>query len=161
MKGDGLRYLTKHPGKAVAAELQGKNGRKVLLGRDYTDDEKVRLLLYLAIGAAAAIIEWGGFYCLNIFFGVNYLAAAAMAFAFSTVCHYALGNIFVFNSGARYRRQKELSLVFLVSTAGLGLNIFLMWLFVGIFLMDAMISKIAASAIVVFWNYLSRKKWIF
>lgn len=145
----------------MAADLQGKNGRKILLGRDYTDNEKVKLLLYLAIGAAAALIEWGCFYCLNIFFGVNYLAAAATAFAFSTICHYALGNIFVFNSGARYRRQKELSLVFLVSTAGLGLNLFLMWLFVGIFLMEAMMSKIAASAIVVFWNYLSRKKWIF
>ena len=80
---------------------------------------------------------------------------------FSTLCHYVLGNIFVFNSGTRYERKKELSLVFLVSTIGLLFNLLLMGLFVGFFAWNAMTAKVAASAIVVVWNYLSRKKWIF
>ena len=77
------------------------------------------------------------------------------------MCHYVLGNIFVFNSGARYERKKELSLVFLVSTIGLLFNLLLMGLFVGFLTWNAMVAKVAASAIVVVWNYLSRKKWIF
>ena len=141
--------------------LKNNNGQKKLFGIDYTDNERIKVLIYLCIGGMAALIEWGGFYFLNHWLLVNYLLATALAFAFSTLCHYLLGNIFVFNSGTRYERKKELSLVFLVSTIGLLFNLLLMGLFVGFLTWNAMVAKVAASAIVVVWNYLSRKKWIF
>ena len=141
--------------------LKNNNGQKKLFGIDYTDNERIKVLIYLCIGCMAALIEWGGFYFLNHWLLVNYLLATALAFAFSTLCHYLLGNIFVFNSGTRYARKKELSLVFLVSTIGLLFNLLLMGLFVGFFAWNAMAAKVAASGIVVVWNYLSRKKWIF
>ena len=141
--------------------LKNNNGPKKLFGIDYTDNERIKVLIYLCIGGMAALIEWGGFYFLNHWLLVNYLLATALAFAFSTLCHYLLGNIFVFNSGTRYERKKELSLVFLVSTIGLLFNLLLMGLFVGFFAWNAMAAKVAASGIVVVWNYLSRKKWIF
>ena len=141
--------------------LKNNNGQKKLFGIDYTDNERIKVLIYLCIGGMAALIEWGGFYFLNHWLLVNYLLATALAFAFSTLCHYLLGNIFVFNSGTRYERKKELSLVFLVSTIGLLFNLLLMGLFVGYFALNTMVAKVAASAIVVVWNYLSRKKWIF
>ena len=143
--------------------------RKILFGRDYTDNEFIKLLLYLFVGGTAALVEWGLFY---LFF--NYLlpegsmgltartmAATSLAFASSTVYHYFLGNILVFNSGSRYGRGKEITLVFLVSTMGLALNLLLMYIFVSLFGWHAMLSKILASVLVVAWNYLARKKWIF
>ncbi len=147
--------------KVVKSCLKDNNEQKKLFGIDYTDNERVKVLIYLFIGGTAALIEWGGFYCLNNWLQINYLLATALAFTFSTLCHYVLGNIFVFNSGARYARKKELSLVFLVSTIGLLFNLLLMGLFVGYFALNTMVAKVAASAIVVVWNYLSRKKWIF
>ena len=147
--------------KVVKIRLKNNNGQKKLFGIDYTDNERIKVLIYLCIGGMAALIEWGGFYFLNHWLLVNYLLATALAFAFSTLCHYLLGNIFVFNSGTRYERTKELSLVFLVSTIGLLFNLLLMGLFVGFFAWNAMAAKVAASGIVVVWNYLSRKKWIF
>ena len=147
--------------KVVKIRLKNNNGQKKLFGIDYTDNERIKVLIYLCIGGMAALIEWGGFYFLNHWLLVNYLLATALAFAFSTLCHYLLGNIFVFNSGTRYERKTELSLVFLVSTIGLLFNLLLMGLFVGFFAWNAMAAKVAASGIVVVWNYLSRKKWIF
>ena len=147
--------------KVVKIRLKNNNGQKKLFGIDYTDNERIKVLIYLCIGGTAALIEWGGFYFLNHWLLVNYLLATALAFAFSTLCHYLLGNIFVFNRGTRYARKKELSLVFLVSTIGLLFNLLLMGLFVGFFAWNAMAAKVAASGIVVIWNYLSRKKWIF
>ena len=141
--------------------LENNNGQKKIFGIDYTDNEQIKVLIYLCIGGTAALIEWGCFYGLNHWLNINYLLATALAFMFSTLCHYVLGNIFVFNSGTRYERKKELSLVFLVSTIGLLFNLLLMGLFVGFFAWNAMTAKVAASAIVVVWNYLSRKKWIF
>ena len=78
-----------------------------------------------------------------------------------TVCHYIATNCFVFDSGVRYSRKKEFSLVLIVSTLGLLLNLLLMRLFVGALGGSVMPSKILASALVTIWNYLSRKKWIY
>lgn len=67
----------------------------------------------------------------------------------------------VFTSGARYEKGKELSLVFAVSIMGLAFNLILMYIFVGMMLLQPMFAKVLASCIVVIWNYLARKKWIF
>lgn len=141
--------------------------RKVLFGFDYTDSELVKLLLYLFVGGTAALVEWGLFYCFFHFvlYGMSLTAltmlATAMAFCLSTLYHYFLGNILVFDSGSRYQKGKELSLVFLVSIMGLGFNLLLMYIFVTLLDWQPMLSKVLTSCIVVVWNYLSRKKWIF
>lgn len=143
--------------------------RKILFGVDYTDNESIKVLLYLFVGGTAALVEWGLFY---LFF--NYLlsplgwklaiqtsTATAAAFSCSTIYHYFLGNILVFNSGTRYSKGKEISLVFVVSLMGLLFNLLLMYLFVNICSWNPMLSKVLASCIVVVWNYLARKKLIF
>ena len=143
--------------------------RKVLFGIDYTDSEFIKLVLYLFVGGTAALVEWVLFY---IF--LNYvlnsldlgrtaltMTATSLAFCLSTLYHYFLGNVLVFDSGSRYDRSKELSLVFLVSIMGLGFNLLLMYIFVTLLGWQPMLSKVLTSCIVVVWNYLSRKKWIF
>ncbi|WP_455650967.1 GtrA family protein [Phascolarctobacterium faecium] len=54
-----------------------------------------------------------------------------------------------------------MSLVFAVSIMGLAFNLILMYIFVGMMLLQPMFAKVLASCIVVIWNYLARKKWIF
>ncbi len=135
--------------------------KKVLFGFDYTNNEFVKIILYLFVGGSAALVEWAFFYVFESAAGINYLAATALAYFLSTLFHYFLGNILVFTSGARYGRGKEISLVFLVSSVGLLFNLLLMYAFVGLCGLDGLFSKIAATCIVVVWNYLARKKWIF
>ena len=143
--------------------------RKVLFGIDYTDSEFIKLVLYLFVGGTAALVEWALFYIflnyvLNSFgLGLTALTMAAtlLAFCLATLYHYFLGNVLVFDSGSRYERSKELSLVFLVSIMGLGFNLLLMYIFVTLLGWQPMLSKVLTSCIVVVWNYLSRKKWIF
>ena len=143
--------------------------RKVLFGIDYTDSEFIKLVLYLFVGGTAALVEWALFYIflnyvLNSFgLGLTALtmAATSLAFCLATLYHYFLGNVLVFDSGSRYERSKELSLVFLVSIMGLAFNLLLMYIFVTFLGWQPMLSKVLTSCIVVVWNYLSRKKWIF
>lgn len=143
--------------------------RKVLFGIDYTDSEFIKLALYLFVGGTAALVEWALFYLLlhyllnGLELSVTALAmaATAMAFCLSTLYHYFLGNVLVFDSGSRYDRGKELSLVFLVSIMGLAFNLLLMYIFVSWLGWETMLSKVLTSCIVVVWNYLARKKWIF
>lgn len=143
--------------------------RKVLFGIDYTDSELIKLLLYLFVGGTAALIEWALFYAFLtwIYSGLGLgltavtMLSTASAFCLSTLYHYFLGNVLVFDSGSRFARGKELSLVFLVSIMGLGFNLLLMYIFVTLLGWQPMLSKVLTSCIVVVWNYLSRKKWIF
>ncbi len=143
--------------------------RKSLFGYDYTHKEGVKLALYLCVGGTAALVEWALFYLFfyHLWAGLGLSLAAltngatAAAFSLSTLYHYFLGNILVFDSGSRYSQGKELALVFLVSVMGLGFNLVLMYVFVSLLAWPAMASKIGASCIVVAWNYLSRKKFIF
>lgn len=143
--------------------------KKIIFGIDYTDNEFIKIILYLFVGGTAALVEWGLFYLFfyNLLAGLGLsvdsltLAATALAFALSTLYHYFLGNILVFDSGSKYNKGKELSLVFLVSIMGLVFNLMFMYLFVGLLNWQPMLAKVITSCIVVVWNYLSRKKWIF
>ncbi len=143
--------------------------RKILFGIDYTDSEVLKLIIYLFVGGTAALVEWGLFYLFITYILKNTglsimvmtMLATASAFSLATLYHYFLGNILVFNSGSRYETGKELSLVFLVSIMGLGFNLLLMYVFVSLLGWQLMLSKVITSCIVVVWNYLSRKKWIF
>ena len=89
------------------------------------------------------------------------MLATALSFCLATLYHYFLGNVLVFDSGSRYKRGKELGLVFLVSCIGLAFTLLLMYIFVSLLDWQPMLSKVLTSCIVVVWNYLSRKKWIF
>ncbi len=143
--------------------------KKVLFGVDYTDNELLKVVLYLFVGGTAAVVEWTLFYVLlnyilkdlPISFVTLTMTASAIAFALSTLYHYFLGNVLVFESGVRYGRKEEISLVFLVSITGLLFNLVLMYIFVGLFGWEPMLSKVLASCILVAWNYLARRKWIF
>ena len=143
--------------------------KKVLFGIDYTNNEFVKVILYLFVGGTAALVEWGLFYLffyyllvgLGLSVDILTMVAIALAFGLSTLYHYFLGNVLVFDSGSKYDKSKELSLVFLVSIMGLLFNLVLMYVFVGLLAWQPMLAKVITSCIVVVWNYLSRKKWIF
>lgn len=143
--------------------------KKILFGVDYTNNEFIKVILYLFVGGTAALVEWGlfyfFFYYLLVGLGLSVdaltMVSTALAFGLSTLYHYFLGNILVFDSGSKYDKSKELSLVFLVSIMGLVFNLVLMYIFVGVLAWQPMFAKVLTSCIVVVWNYLSRKKWIF
>lgn len=145
---------------------------KKIFGYEYTNNEYIKIIMYLFVGGSVALFEWAMFYLFFTGFTElslfrlqteTVLVSTTLAFGVSTMYHYILCNIFVFDSGSRYKRGKELTLVFLVSSIGLGWNLALMWIFTSQALLglNPMMSKIMASAIVTVWNYLSRKKWIF
>lgn len=143
--------------------------KKILFGVDYTNNEFIKVILYLFVGGTAALVEWGLFYLFFYYLLVGLrlsvdtltMVATALAFSLSTLYHYFLGNILVFDSGSKYDKRKEFSLVFLVSIMGLVFNLVLMYVFVGLLAWQPMFAKVLTSCIVVVWNYLSRKKWIF
>lgn len=59
--------------------------KKVLFGFDYTNNEFVKIILYLFVGGSAALIEWAFFYVFSEAAGINYLASTGVRLFFINV----------------------------------------------------------------------------
>ena len=130
--------------------------------------ESIRQFIsYVFVGGIAAIVEWVCFWLFSNVIGMNYILATALAFIFSTAANLVLGRVWTFKDNHSYegKRVKEAVIIYVVSAIGLLLNMLLMYIFVSVLHLDTpllkVVSKVAATGIVFFWNFLIRKLVIY
>jgi putative flippase GtrA len=86
---------------------------------------------------------------------------AAVTFVIATLVNYLLSVRFVFRSGQRFRRRWEIAMVYVVSGVGLALNQGILFFCVEMLYLGLLLSKLTATGMVFFWNYLARRFFIF
>ena len=121
----------------------------------------MKIFRYAAVGLAAAITDFLIFAIFAKFLELNYLAVGAVGFIIATTINYFLSIRFVFKSGVRFRFGKEITLVFLISLVGLGVNQAVLYLGIGILGFDMLLTKICATGMVFFWNFGARSNFVF
>lgn len=119
------------------------------------------LFSYLIVGGGATIVEWLVFHLLNKRLQVHYLAATVIAIVISTFSNWLFGRLLTFRHAPKGNLWAEIGKIYVISIAGLGLNLLLMWIMVGGLHWDSMLSKIAATGIVFMYNYLIRIKLVY
>jgi len=119
------------------------------------------LLPYILVGGTAAFVDLAIFVIFAKIVGIPYLWVGAFGFCLATTVNYMLCVRFVFDSGVRYDRKKEVFYIFLISILGLALHQLLLAMFVEVFEIEIVISKINATGVVFLWNYLMRKHFVF
>ena len=80
------------------------------------------------------------------------------------VLKYTMSIVWVFTACERAlekRKVMEFSLFALVGIAGVGINQLLMFLMVGVFDWNEMVSKMVAAVLVLMWNFGARKLMLF
>jgi putative flippase GtrA len=122
---------------------------------------KPRFVKYSMIGGASAIVDWGLFYLLAIILDLHYILSGTISFTLATLFNYFIGITFLFDSTARFTKQNEILLVFLISLIGLAINLLFLFLFSSRFLLSLMGSKILASFFTLVWNFSMRNYYIF
>jgi putative flippase GtrA len=120
-----------------------------------------RLVRYFCVGGAAALMDFLLFAVLVKSIGVPWYYAAVLSFVAATSLNYLLSIRFVFDSGERFSKQHEVALVFLVSGMGLALNQLALYILISVTELNVLVSKLAATAVVFFWNFGTREKFIF
>lgn len=115
----------------------------------------IQFVKYFFVGLLATLVEWVGFYLSNNVLHIHYLLATAIAFFFSTFANWGFGRIIMFKGTGN--TLKEIIKIYAVSIVGLAMNLILMYLMVDAILMDAMLSKVVATALVFMWNFLIRR----
>jgi putative flippase GtrA len=121
----------------------------------------MKIFRYFMVGGVAAIVDISVFMLLAKLLKWPWFPAALMSFILATLVNYFLSVRHVFSSGVRFRRHQELALVFIVSAVGLVINQMMLWLLIEQFKYYLLTSKISATAVVFFWNYSSRKYFVF
>ena len=112
------------------------------------------------VGGTAFIIDAGVLFILTEFFNIHYLISGAISFTASVIYNYILSVRWVFDARTDVNKAQELTVFIGLSVIGLGLNQVLMWIFVDKLNIYYMLSKIIATAIVMVYNFITRKLFI-
>jgi putative flippase GtrA len=115
--------------------------------------------LYLVVGGLSFFVDIGAFVALRAIELPLYLASAA-SFALATMTNYFLSYLLAFKRG-RFARGTELARLFVVAGIGLALNTGFVWLFLRLDLFSEVLAKIAAVPLVLAWNFLGRRIFVF
>ena len=109
------------------------------------------------VGAIAFVIDYGLLALLTEAFGVNYLVSATISFTVSVVFNYVASMRYVFTHKEDMSRSREFVIFIVLSVIGLIINDVLMWAGTELVSIDYRIVKIFATAVVMVWNFITRK----
>lgn len=122
-----------------------------------------QVLKFGVVGFAAFGIDYVVLMLLSQVFGVNPVLAAGISFCVSLLFNYFASMRFVFKRRDDLSRSREFITFLLLSGIGLLINEVLMWAGVALLGTSPLmvtITKVFATAVVMVWNFLSRKRWL-
>ena len=112
---------------------------------------------FALVGGTAFLIDYGLLVFFTSLCGIWYFASAFLSYIISTVFNYWASMKYVFAGKKDMGRGKEFSIFLTLSLMGLGVNQAGMWLLVDLVLIDYRIAKIIVTAVVMVWNFVTRK----
>jgi len=124
--------------------------------------ELLRFIKFCGVGLSGVLVNMGLLWLLTEFAGLFYLLSAAVSIETSIISNFVLNNYFTF----RDRRPSGAKSFFnylvkfnLVSLAGLGLNMGVLWLLTEVFGVYYLLSNLCGIAMATLWNYLVNTWW--
>ncbi len=115
-----------------------------------------QLFAFGIVGVLCFLIDYGLMITLTDFAGINYIISCAISFVVSNIVNYILCMSFVFDSGKK-KNKKEFIVFAALSIVGLLLTELFMYAFVNGLNINYKISKVIVTAIVMCYNFISRK----
>lgn len=109
------------------------------------------------VGVIAFVIDYDLMVLLTELFNVNYLISATISFTVSVIFNYVASMRYVFTHKEGLSRRREFIIFVVLSVIGLLINDALMWVGVDLFGISYLLVKIFATAVVMVWNFVTRK----
>lgn len=115
---------------------------------------------YFFVALVSFLVDLILFFVFLDFFEIAWFLSAALSFIIATKINYWLCVLFVFPFNQQFK-FKNLFYLYIVSAAGLILNIAIMYFILNLFDLDIIFVKFLASCIVFCWNFFMRLFFIF
>ncbi len=121
----------------------------------------LQMIRYSFAGGVAFVVDFSILVTLTEWVGLNYLLSAIIGFTVGIVTVYLISTYWVFPVRTIKNRHKEFVVFSIIGIVGLCFNELFLWLFTEYARMYYMISKLLATGLVYFWNFLARKYILF
>lgn len=109
------------------------------------------------VGVIAFVIDFGVLVFLTEVFGIDPVISATVSFIISVIFNYAASMRYVFSHREGMSRTREFVIFVVLSAIGLGINDLLIWAGTDLASFDYRLVKIFATAVVMVWNFVTRK----
>lgn len=122
-----------------------------------------QILKFGVVGIIATVIDFGVLYVLSQPLGLDPVISAGISFCVSLVFNYVASMRYVFTHREGMSRSREFVIFLVLSLIGLAINEAIMAAGVAVLgnsALAVMGTKVLATAIVMVWNFVSRKKWL-
>lgn len=146
-----------------------ENLKKTLV---YSNENVIgQFLRSVVVGGIASLVDISLFSMGVNLLGINHIAANTFSFVFGLLVNYYLSREWVFNQKI-HNARKDFMLFALIGVIGLILSNFLLFIFVDFRILYLLLAtpnsrivkpaaKVIVVAIVFFWNFFARKKFVF
>lgn len=138
--------------------------QNILLAR--TKNTYVQFFRYFFVGGVATLFHWGTYVALTELTVLHYLIGNIIAFIVGISVNFIISILWVFGP-ASVSRRKEIAIFVIIGLIGLGFSEFFLWFF-GSFLgmnqikpMGYMIPQAISTLLVLFWNFIARKRILY
>ena len=122
-----------------------------------------QFLKFGVVGVIAFVIDYGVLMLLSQVFGMDPVLAAGISFCVSVIFNYLASMRYVFTHREDLSRGREFVIFIVLSAIGLVINELCMAAGVALLGTSALmvtVTKLFATAVVMVWNFVSRKKWL-
>lgn len=116
-----------------------------------------QIMRFGVVGVISFLVDYGILYVLTEKANIYYLLSAGISFTASVVINYLLSMSWVFKSNKKRGKKEEFIIFVVLSLGGLLLNQVMMYVFVDYMNVYYLLAKIVATAIVMIYNFISRK----
>ncbi len=112
------------------------------------------------VGFLCFFIDYGIMVLLTDRFGMDPVLSSGISFTVSVIVNYILSIAFVFETDKNKNKFGEFLVFVILSVVGLGINELCMWIAVKMAGINYKLAKIGATAVVMVYNFISRKIFI-
>lgn len=116
-----------------------------------------QIMRFGVVGVISFLVDYGILYVLTEKANIYYLLSAGISFTVSVVINYLLSMSWVFKSNKKRGKKEEFIIFIVLSLGGLLLNQVMMYVFVDYMNVYYLLAKIVATAIIMIYNFTSRK----
>ena len=155
-------FCIRHRGKSKLSARQQIDYLKHIYRLTRRRGELTRFVKFCLVGASGVLVNMGLLWLLTEFASLFYLLSAAISIESSIISNFTLNDVFTFPD----RRAKGVKNLLhrllkfnIVSLAGLGLNMAVLWLFTDILGIYYLLSNLCGIALATLWNYVVNFWW--
>lgn len=120
----------------------------------------MQIAKFIVVGGTATVIDFVLLFVLKEFVGLNEIVSNTISFTISLIYNYIASVKWVFDVDKNKKQEQQFLIFIIFSIIGLLINNLILWICIDKLKIYYLIGKVIATAIVMVFNFVTRKKFL-